>query len=70
MRKPESIGTVWASRARIRIIDETCDPPRWVTVEHCVDTPHAIGNALAKARKTHSNKRMWIHSDTNGKQMV
>ena len=67
--KPASLGTVWESRARIRIIDESGDSPKWITVESCIDTPVAIGNALAKARKTHYGKRMWIHSDTQGKRI-
>ncbi len=63
----KQIGTVWTSRARIQIIDDCCDPPRWVTVESCVDTPHAIGNAFAKARQNHPDDTLWVNSDTAGR---
>jgi len=65
--KTETLGTVWTSRARIQIIDDSCDPPRWVTVESCIDTPHAIANAFAKARQNHPDSRLWVNSDTNGR---
>ena len=70
MSKPERIGTVWTAWAQIQIIDDRYDPPRWVTVESCIDTPHAIGNALAKARKTHYGKRMWVKQDMAGRKIA
>lgn len=68
--KTEPIGTVWASRARIQIIDESRGSPRWMTVESCIDTPVAIGNALAKARGNHPDSRLWVKSGTNGRIMA
>ena len=64
--KPQAIGTVWTARARIRYIDAG-NPPKWVTVASCIDTPAAIGKALALADKTHT---LWVHSDTNGKYIA
>lgn len=63
-RKPEKLGTVWSAWARIRFIDATTQ--RWVTVESCIDTPWAINNAFAKARRSHPNKTLWVHSDVDG----
>ena len=62
--KPEKLGNVWTAWALIRIIDETT--MKWVTVEHCIDTPNAIANAFAKARRTHYGKTLWVHSQTRG----
>ena len=67
---PEALGTVWTSRARIQIIDDSCDPPRWVTVESCIDTSHAIANAFAKARQNHPGKCLWVNSDTSGRTIA
>lgn len=64
-RKP--LGTIWISGARIQIIDERHDPPRWITVESCIDTPHAIKNALTKARRNHPDQTLWVNSDTAGR---
>ena len=65
--KPERLGTVWTARALIRIIDDSTAPPRWLTVASCIDTPAAIGNAFAAARRNHPGKTLWVHSETRGK---
>ncbi len=67
--KVEPIGTVWTSRAGIQIIDDSYDPPKWVTVESCIDTPVAIGNAFAKARQNHPDETLWVTSDANGRSI-
>lgn len=47
--------------AKIKFIDESGDAPRWVTVATCVDSPRHVGEAVAKARKIHKGRTLWVH---------
>ena len=63
--QPMKLGTVWTARASIQYIDDQIG--KWVTVSACIDTPNAIQKELAKAKKKHPGKTLWVKSDTSGR---
>lgn len=60
--RPKQHDNSWlgntVTQARLRIIDETQDPPRWKDVGSCMDTPNSIQAELKQAH--YKGLHIWI----------